>query len=134
MSLYNRSSALQKNAPECVACDMVDMKTRMLLGIRTVDSHPQEALDLVTAATGALFQDNNVATIEEMFERARGVQNDSHHYFQEIIVLSDNLIHAFQRCERTEDMVLVTARRMSANLGMAIAKSRQTLLKVEAAV
>jgi hypothetical protein len=133
MSLDQELVNLQKSVPECVAAGYVDMKTGMLLGIKTVDSHPQEVIDLVAAATGDLFQGSNVVAIEDMFKKARGVDNDGHHYFQEIIVLSDNLIHVFQRGKRSEDMVLVTVCRASANLGMVITKSRHGLPKVEAA-
>lgn len=132
MSLENELANVQRNVPECVAAGFVDIKTGMLLAIRTVDSHPQEVLDLVAAATGDLFQGQNVSAIESMFKRARGVQDDGHHYFQEIIVLSDNLIHVFQRAKRNEDMVLVTVCRASANLGMVIAKARASLPAVEA--
>ena len=40
--------------PECVATGDVDLSTGMLLGIKTVDSHPQEILELLAAATAAL--------------------------------------------------------------------------------
>lgn len=134
MSLDQALATVQKNVPECVAAGLVDMKTGMLLGVKTVDSHPQEVLDLVAAATGDLFQGSNVASIEQMFKRARGVKDDGHHYFQEILILSDNLLHVFQRCKRTEDLVMVTVCRISANLGMVLAKSRAALASVEAAV
>ena len=104
-----------------------------MLGVKTVDSHPQEVLDLVAAATGDIFQGQNVTAIEAMFKKARGVKDDGHHYFQEIIILSDNLIHIFQRAKRNEDMVLVTVCRASANLGMAISKARMALPSVEGA-
>ncbi len=126
-------ASAQKSVPECVAVGFVDMQTGMLLGVKTVDSHPQEVLDLVAAATGDLFQGTNVATIESLFRRSRGVRDDGHHYFQEIIVLSDNLIHVFQRCKRKEDLVMVCVTRASANLGMVIARSRAALAPVEAA-
>lgn len=132
MSLDQELNTIQKAVPECVAVGFVDIKTGMLLGIKTVDSHPQEVIDLVAAATGDLYQGPNVAMIEKMFRRARGVSEDGHHYFQEIIVLSDNLIHLFQRCKRRQDMVLVTVCRASANLGMVLAKSRAALPAVEA--
>lgn len=132
MSLDNELSNMQKTVPECVAVGYVDMKTGMLLGIRTVDSHPQEVIDLVAAATGDIFQGQNVAAIENMFKRSRGVKDDGHHYFQEILILSDNLIHVFQRAKRNEDMVLVTVCRASANLGMVLAKARAGLPAVEA--
>lgn len=133
MSLDSALSDVQKNVPECVAAGFVDMKTGMLLGIRTVDSHPQEVIDLVAAATGDLFQGSTVTQIENMFKKIRGVADDGHHYFQEIIVLSDNLIHVFQRCKRSSDLVLVTVCRVSANLGMVLTKARISLTNVEAA-
>ncbi|HEU4536074.1 MAG TPA: hypothetical protein VFS00_18245 [Polyangiaceae bacterium] len=126
-------ASAQKNVPECVAVGFVDMQTGMLLGVKTVDSHPQEVLDLVAAATGDLFQGTNVTTIESLFRRSRGVRDDGHHYFQEIIVLSDNLIHVFQRCKRREDLVMVCVCRASANLGMVLARSRGALGPIEAA-
>lgn len=132
MSLDAALTKVQQSVPDCVASGFVDIKTGMLLGIKTVDSHPQEVIDLVAAATGDLFQGTNVATIESMFKRVRGVADDGHHYFQEIIVLSDNLIHVFQRGKRNEDMVLVTVCRVSANLGMVLTKARMGLSAVEA--
>ncbi len=134
MSLDSELANLQKTVPECVAAGFVDMKTGMLLGVKTIDSHPQEVLDLVAAATGDMFQGPNVSSIEQMFKRNRGVKDDGHHYFQEIIVLSDNLLHVFQRAKRNEDMVLVTVCRVSANLGMVLAKARAGLAAVETAL
>jgi hypothetical protein len=133
MGLDQELANLQKAVPDCVAAGFVDIKTGMLLGVKTVDSHPQEVLDLVAAATGDIFQGQNVAAIESLFRRTRGVKEDGHHYFQEIIVLSDNLIHIFQRGKRNEDLVLVTVCRASANLGMVLTKARGGLAAVEAA-
>ena len=132
MSLENELAKVLGAVPQCVAAGCVDMTTGMLLGIRTVDSHPQEVIDLVAAATGDLFQGSNVSAIESLFRRVRGVAEDGHHYFQEIIILSDNLIHVFQRCKRNENLVLVTVCRVSANLGMVLTKSRACLSAVEA--
>jgi hypothetical protein len=132
MSLDSALSQVQKNVPECVAVGFVDIKTGMLLGIKTADSHPREIIDLVAAATGDLFQGSNVAQIERMFKKARGVKDDGHHYFQEVLVLSDNLIHVFMRCKKNEELVLVCVARGSANLGMVLAKARAGLPGVEA--
>jgi hypothetical protein len=133
MSLDTTLAEIAQSVPECVAAGFVDIKTGMLLGIRTVDSHPQEVIDLVAAATGDLFQGTNVTAIESMFKKVRGVPDDGHHYFQEVIVISDNLIHVFQRCKRNEDLVLVTVCRISANLGMVLTKARMGLPKAEVA-
>lgn len=133
MSLDNVLSNVTKTVPECVAAGFVDMNSGMLVGVRTVDSHPQEVLDLVAAATSDLFQGQNVVAIEKLFKKSRGVADDGHHFFREIVVLSDNLIHVFQRGKSREDLVLVTVCRASANMGMVLTKSRAILPDVEAA-
>jgi hypothetical protein len=121
--------------PECVAAGYVDLSTGMLLGIRTVDSHPQEVLELLSAATSDLFQGTNVVTIENLFKKARGLPADgSYHYFQEMIITSDNLLHIFLRGKTHTDHVVVFVCRRSANLGMAIMKARTALPDIESVV
>lgn len=122
------------NIPECVAGGYVDLASGMLLGIKTVDSHPDEVLELLAAATADLFQGSNVVTIENMFKKARGVAMDDHHYFQEMIVNSDNLIHIFMRGKTNQEHVVTYVCRKSANLGMVLTKARGSLAEVEAAV
>lgn len=129
--------ALQKaitSVPECVAAGYVDLSTGMLLGIKTVDSHPQEVLEMLAAATADMFQGTNVVTIEKMFKKSRGLKDDGHHYFNEMIVNSDNLIHIFLRGKKNEEQVLGLVCRKSANLGMAITKARSLVPEVEAAL
>lgn len=126
-------TAAQTSVPECIASGYVDMSTGMLLGVRTVDSHPREVLDLVAAATADLFQGQNVTAIEKLFKRARGV-TDNVHYFEEIIVMSQNLLHVFMRSKKYPDHAVVFVCRKSANIGMAIAKARIALPNIEASV
>lgn len=132
MSLDNAIAKVVTSVPECVAAGVVDMNTGMLLGVKTVDSHPSEVLDLVAAATSDLFQGDNVVTIEKMFKKNRGVRDDGHHYFREIIVYSDNLLHIFQRGAKNDGIVLVCVCRKNANLGMALVKARGAMSDVEA--
>lgn len=134
MSLDNAIAKVVSSVPECVAAGVVDMSTGMLLGVKTVDSHPQEVLDLVAAATSDLFQGDNVVTIEKMFKKTRGVKEDNHHYFREIIVYSDNLLHIFQRGAKNDGIVLVAVCRKNANLGMALVKARGAMGDVETAM
>ena len=121
------------NIPECVAAGYVDLSTGMLLAIRTVDSHPQEILEMLAAATSDMFQGSNVVAIENMFKKARGVEDNSH-YFNEMIVNSDNLIHIFLRGKQNPEHVVAFVCRKSANLGMALTKSRSSMPGLEAAV
>jgi hypothetical protein len=120
--------------PECVAVGYVDMLSGMLLGTKTVESHPREILDLVAAATADLFQGSNVTTIEKMFRKSRGVKEDGSRYFQEILVMSENLLHVFARCKRNPDHAAIFVCRKSVNLGMALAKTRSVVADLEAAL
>lgn len=120
--------------PECVAAGYVDLSTGMLLSAKTVDSHPAEVLEVVAAATADLFQGTNVALIESMFKKARGVAEDGHHYFQEIIINSDNLVHVFMRSKANEEHVVTFVCRRSANLGMVLTKARSSMPSLEAAL
>jgi hypothetical protein len=131
MSLDNGLQSMMAAVPECVAVGYVDMSTGMLLGVKTTDSHPQEVLDLVSAATADLFQGSNVVAIEKMFKKSRGLPDDGAHYFKEIIVFSDNLLHVFMRCKVITDHAVVIVCRKSANIGMVLAKSRMSLSGVE---
>ncbi len=119
--------------PECIAAGYIDLSTGMLLGIRSVDSQPVDVVELLAAATADLYQGSNVNTIESIFKKARGLKEDGHHYFQEIIVNSDNMIHIFIRA-RNEQQVACFVCRRSANLGMALTKSRSAVPLLEAAL
>jgi len=133
MSLDKSLQQAVTDVPECVAAGYVDMASGMLLGAKTVDSHPAEVLDVVAAATAEMFQGTNVSLIESMFKKSRGLEDDGHHYFQEMIVMSDNLIRVFMRSKANEDHILVLICRKSANLGMILTKARGALPSVEKA-
>ena len=126
--------ALQKavsQLPECMAAGYVDLDTGMLMGIRTVDSHPNEVLDLLAAATAEMFQGQTVTTIEKMFKKSRGVEDDGKHYFHEMIVTSENLIPIFLRSKPNPQPVAGFVCRASANLGMAMQKARAAMPSLE---
>ena len=134
MSLDTVLTQAVASVPECLAAGYVDAASGMLLSIRTVDSHPREVIDLVAAATADLFNGPNVSMIERMFKKSRGLADDGHHYFQEIIVNSDNLLHIFIRGKTNEEYVAVFVCRRTANLGMALTKARIIMPELEAAL
>ncbi|MGG7566481.1 hypothetical protein ACQ5SO_10010 [Rhodovulum sp. DZ06] len=134
MSLDDTISDAMKNIPECVAGAYVDMTTGMILSVKTLDSHPQEILDMVAAATADMFQGATVTHIEDAFKRSRGNNANDAHYFQEFLVFSDNLLHVFMRTKKYQDHVVCFVCRKSANVGMVLAKSRMALDKVTDAV
>ncbi|WP_280365609.1 hypothetical protein [Nocardia wallacei] len=132
-SMTDRIGSLVKTlgaeVPECIASGAIDMSTGMILAVQTVDNHPAEVLDLLAAATLELFQGRNVVMIEEIWKERRGVRSDAH-YFQEILVNSDNLAHLFVRVEGRDDVVVVVVCRKSANVGMLMAQARRVVRDV----
>jgi hypothetical protein len=133
MSLDKALATAQAEIPECVAAGYVDMVSGLLLGVKTVDSHPGEVLDLVAAATGDLFQGKNVVEIEKLFDKARGISDRKQHYFNEIVVFSTNLLHVFLRSKKNPNQAAVFVCRASANIGMVLVKSRAAIVHAEAA-
>jgi len=118
--------ALRTDAPECVASGVVDMSTGMLLSYETVDNHPPEVLDLLAGATLDLFQGRTVVMIEDVFKERRGTQSDNH-FFQEILVNSENLTHLFVRLNEQQDVVAVVVCRKAVNVGMLFAQVRRVV-------
>ncbi|MCA9650680.1 MAG: hypothetical protein H6712_19385 [Myxococcales bacterium] len=123
MSVESILTRTMNEVPKAVAVGVVDMGTGMLLGVKTVDSHPQEVLDLVAAATKDLFEGDNVTQIENTFKRVRGIKSDER-YFKEIVVMSTNLVHIFARLRQHQDSVAVVVCRTDTNLGLALVKMR----------
>ena len=134
MSLDKALADAVSKVPECLAAGYVDMSTGMLLGVKTVDSHPQEILDMVSAATADLFQGPNVVAIEDHFKSARGQKADDMHFFQEIIVFSENLIHVFLRTKAYPEHVICFVSRKNANIGMVLTKARMAVNPITDAV
>ena len=131
MSLDNALQKAVTAVPECVAAGYVDLSSGMLLGIKSVDSHPSQVIELLAAATADLFQGPNVQALEKLFRSARGVPENGQHYFQEIIVNSDNLIHVFLRGKKQEQVATFVCRK-GANLGMVLTKARSIMVEIEA--
>ena len=131
--LNNSLQSAIASITECLAAGYIDLSSGMLLGIKSVDSQPTEVVELLAAATADLYQGANVRLIETIFKKARGLKDDNHHYFQEFIVNSDNLIHIFLRGKNQEQVACFVCRK-SANLGMALTKARSAMPALEAAV
>ena len=134
MSLDSEVLEAMKGIPECVAGAYIDMETGLLLSAKTLDSHSEEVLDLVAAATADMFQGPTVTQIEDLFKKTRDNPDGESHYFQEFLVYSDDLIHAFMRTKKYPSHVVCFVCRKSANIGMVLTKSRMAVDKVAAAV
>lgn len=116
--------------PECVAAGFVALRTGLVLGVKTVANHPQVLLDRV----GDPLRQNHASGLESMFLKPHVGSDFDERYFQEVLILSDDLIHVFQRCRKRDDMVLMTVCLGSANIGIVLNRSRLQLPAVERAV
>jgi hypothetical protein len=134
MSLDKALENVMGTVPECLAAGYVDMDTGMLLGVQTSGAHSQEVLDTLSAATADLFQGASVTQIEAMFKRARGTEKDDQHYFQEVLVFSENMLHVFMRTKKYPGHVVAFVCRRSANPGMVLTKARMGLESISAEV
>lgn len=127
MSLDETFQNAINSVPECVASGCVDMTTGMLLGAQTDGNHSQAKLDVVAAATADLFRGASVAEIETMFRKANGNGGAKGHYYQEILVFSEELVHVFLRTRNYPEHVVVFVCRKNANPGIVLAKTRMVL-------
>ena len=126
--------SFRQYTPDYVASGLVDMSTGLLLGVDTLDGHPQEILEVLAAATVDLFQGRNVVMIEDIWRQRRGTGADDLHYFQEVLVNSTNLVHLFMRSAANADMVAVVVCRRTVNVGMLFAQARIVLREMDAAL
>lgn len=123
--------SFRTQVPEAITAALVDMSTGMLLAVDTLDDQqPDEQLDLLAAATFDLFQGRNVSIIRDVFAE-RHAPSDRH-YFQEMLVNSDDLVHLFLRSNRHQDLVAVIVCKRVSNIGMLFAQARVVMKQMDA--
>lgn len=120
----------RRDVPDYLASGIVDMSTGMLLEVDTVESHPREILELLAATTADLFQGKAVTQIEDIWKETRGV-TESKHYFQEMLIYSENLVHLFMRSKTNPDIAAVIVCRREVNTGMLLAQARQVFKQLD---
>jgi hypothetical protein len=128
----NTIKEFRENVPDYVGCGFVDLSTGMLLDVDTVEKYPREILDVVAAATAHLFEGRNVVQIEGLWKQYRG-QSEGGHYFKEILVNSDHLVHLFMRSTSDPDIAAVVLCTREVRVGMLFAQARQVMREYDAA-
>ncbi len=132
LNLRESLIAIQQAVPRCLAVGLVEVNTGMLLGVRTLNNHPEDVLDLVAAATRELFEGRPCSAIQTAFGIPPQAEAERRHAVREVILVSDNLLHVFQRCKQADGLVLVVVCSISSSLGMVLNKARGCLGIVEA--
>jgi hypothetical protein len=130
--ISNAIKQFREDVPDYVGCGFVDLSTGMLLDVDTVAAHPREILDVVAAATAHLFEGRNVVQIEGLWKQYRG-QTEGGHYFKEILVNSDHLVHLFMLSTSDPDIAVVVICTREVSVGMLFAQARQVMREYEVA-
>jgi hypothetical protein len=123
-----------QSIPECVAAAYIDMSTGLMLADMAVGNYDRSYFEFVAAKTADIFQGPAIVDIENVWKKHRNHPLDDRHFFQEMLIVSDNSLHMFIRCKRNTDHAVVFITRKTANIGMAIAKSRASISPLEEAV
>ncbi|MGB3315626.1 MAG: hypothetical protein WBB85_14550 [Albidovulum sp.] len=131
MSLDSTLQMTMGVLPECVASGYIDLESGLLLGVHTVDPHPQEVLDTLVTATVDLFQGSNVVAMGKMFQAPGDSPKGC---FNEVIMFSDDHIHVFLRTRKHPEHVICFVCRKSANPGMVLTRARLAIDTVSQAV
>lgn len=127
MNLDLALAEAQKDIPDCIATALIDRRTGTLLGEHSTEGSPHNVLEFVATATGELFQEHNVSALSSMFQELEEGVEDNDDFFQEILLVSDELLHVFLRQKTEETLVLLLICRISANLGMVLTRGRSHL-------
>jgi len=109
--------------PECVAAGFIEMKTGRILDVKTFETHSQTLLDRI----GDPLRQCRTAGLEPMFLRTRPSNDVDERYFREVVVLTDSLIHLFQRYGSQNDVVLMTVWPGNANVMSVLHRLRRQL-------
>jgi len=123
MSVETILTRTMKEVPKALAAGVVDMSTGMLLGVKTVDSHPRDVLELVAGATKEMFEGDNVRAIEDIFKARRGVDS-SERLIKEVTFSTPMTLHIFERLQSSQSTVVLAVCAVDTNLGLALMKMR----------
>lgn len=127
MSLHNALTELFNEVDNALACAVVDMSNKKMLGLHhdRDSSHLTPAfIDAVAAAAVEMFRGKTIATIEKVMAAHRGMT--SKRMLREVQVTSDHASHFIAVVDDKPDALLVLITRRSANLGRVWTAVRRT--------
>ena len=124
-------AAAQLDVPGCLAAGYVNIPTGTLVCAGSVDTAQRDALGAAARAAPGLFDPRPVADLARFFGEA-AASPEASSTLSEAVFLTDEMIHVYQRSRVDPAHALVVVCRRSANIGMAIARARLALPRVEA--
>ena len=123
---------LQRSLDGCLAVAIVDLQSRLLIGVHYTGDHFSQAyLDMVAAAAVDMFRGDTVRHVEELLSQRLGRQiNNS---FEEIFVASQHTYH-FMAALKEQQAAVVMVTRKTANQGLGWAALRKGASLVSASL
>ncbi len=134
MSLKSQLYKSIRGMPDCIAGGYIDLENKELLDMLSRGPESKEMLPRLVGITEDLFQGPNVVMIENVFKKSRGITDSGRHFFQEMVVMNDDLIHVFIRGKKYNNDIITFIFEGTVNTGMLLSKSRKEIPFLEAEV
>ncbi len=134
MSLKSQLYKSIRSMPSCIAGGYIDLDQGKLVAMLAVEIYPKEKLDRLVGITEDLFQGQNVVMIENIFKKARGRDANSQHFFKEIVVTADDMMHIYLRGNTNSNHIISFINKNQDNLVLSLTKARAEVYKLEAAL
>jgi hypothetical protein len=120
-------ATVMKIVPGCLVAAWTDLAGRQILEFRGPGADEIVETTALGEAITDLFQGRSAQTIEQLFKRFLGLAEDERHYFNEIVIITDDCIGVFLRHRSRTDRCLVIVSDRSVNLGMVLATTRSLM-------
>jgi hypothetical protein len=120
--------------PSCIAGGFIDLDRGNLVAMLAVEMYPKDKLDRLVGITEDLFQGKNVLMTENIFKKARGRDAINQHYFKEIVVTANDMIHVYLRGNANSNHIISFISKNQDNQVLSLTKARAEVYKLEAAL
>jgi hypothetical protein len=120
--------------PSCIAGGFIDLDQGNLVAMLAVEMYPKDKLDRLVGITEDLFQGKNVLMTENIFKKARGRDAMNQHYFKEIVVTANDMIHVYLRGNANGNHIISFISKNQDNQVFSLTKARAEVYKLEAAL
>lgn len=111
MSYSDTLAKARETLPGCIFAGCFDIEMGMTLATDASPDYPPDAIEALSAATINLFESTHIVRIEAEFRAATDTLGLQDPYFQDVLIVNNDLAHAFLRLNDTPHVVLCLAAR-----------------------
>jgi hypothetical protein len=132
MSLNHDLNDLREHVHGCLAVGIVDLSCGDLLVGRDASDDEQGNLDNIGPIAANVFQADAMSVVENLV-RPPAPGSAGAARCHEVVVVSGERVHIFQRMPRQDDLAMVSVCRRSVNIGIALLETRSRISGIETA-